>query len=310
MMSRFEFSFFSSGVTAVLAMFLLPGIDAHAGENQTDWQTPEPLRVSEPIFSEPHDVTLSPDGLYLFVADKGNNAVEILVPGALNSIGQLGPGTFNAPHDVAFDKKGLVYVADTANGRIAVWKFDGVTKYSGVLAEFVEEWSDGINWPKSIAIAPSGLAYVVDIRANALLVLENGIVTTRVTEAAGLMLDQPHDVEVDSHGKIYLTDPGNDRVLVFNPDLSLHRVLGAESYGFDELKYLGLDENDMLFVADEDNDRVRMMSSHDFKSVGDIGGDIAGQMLDRPKGIAVDGRYIWVSDTSNNRIILLRRKPQ
>jgi len=279
--------------------------------SSADWQSPEPLRVSEPIFSDPHDVTLSPDGLYLFVADNGNHSVEILAPGGLNSIGQLGPGTFNSPHDVAFDDQGRVYVADTANGRIAIWKFDGVTKYAGVLAEFAEEWTEGILWPEGIDVTASGIAYVADVRANALLVMENGSVIHRITEAGGTTFERPHDVEVGPWGKIHLTDPGNDRIVIFNQDLSVHRILGGDLYDFDEPKYLSLDSDGMLFVADEDNDRIVMLNSRDYSIAGLITDETMGKNhggLDSPEGVAVDGRYIWVSDTSNDRIILLRRQ--
>ncbi|NQV44834.1 MAG: hypothetical protein HQ501_08025 [Rhodospirillales bacterium] len=307
MMSRFKFPSCLTGVAAVLAM-LLPGTVAHAGENLAGWQVPEPLQVSDPVFSEPHDVALSPDGLYLFVADKGHDAVEILVPGSLASLGPLGPGTFNAPHDVAFGANGRVYIADTGNGRIAVWQFDGVTKYAGVIAEFVEDWSKGIDKPEGIALGATGQAYVADTGANALLVMEGGTVIARITEADGLDLDRPHDVAVDTSGAIYLTDPGNNRVLVFNSDLTLRRVLDEDTYGFDEPKYLGLDEDGMVFVADQDNDRIRMLASGDFAPIGDITGPLKGESLDGPEGIAVDGRYIWISDTGNDRVVLLRRQ--
>jgi len=295
----------------VMAMMLMGSLASQVQAQGAAWQPPEPLRVSDAIFSEPHDIALSPDGLYLFVADKGHNAVEIVVPGSLEPIGQLGSGTFASPHDIAFDKRGRVYVADTGNGRISVWKFDGVTKYAGVLAEFVEEWSDGIEKPTSIALSTGGRAYVTDVHANALLVIDNGVVTQRVTRIDGVALDHPHDVGVGSDGSIYLTDPGNDRIVILNPDLSLNRILDKTTHGFEAPKYLGLDGDDMLFVADKTNDRIRMLSGGgEFIHTGDIDGSIATDGLNGPKGFAVDGRYIWVSDTRNNRIILLRRKPR
>jgi len=97
---------------------------------------------------------------------------------------------------------------------------------------------------------------------------------------------------------------------VFNSDLTLRRVLGEDTYGFDEPKYVGLDEDGMLFVADQDNDRVRMLASGDFAPAGDIAVTMKGKSLDGPEGIAVDGRYIWISDTGNDRVILLRRQRQ
>ena len=36
------------------------------------------VTVSEEIFSEPHDIVLSPDGRQLFVADNGNDRIVLL----------------------------------------------------------------------------------------------------------------------------------------------------------------------------------------------------------------------------------------
>lgn len=272
-----------------------------------NWSQPVPLTMSDTVFNAPHDLTITQDGLYLLVADKGNNVVQVLTPGDLRIIGEIGTGVFNQPHDIAADNQNKIYVADTANGRISVFQFNGVSKYIGVQIEHLTDWDEGIIWPEGIAITTNKRAYVADVKANALLVLDDGKVTHTIREAGGTQFSRPHDVEVDSEGNIYLSDPGNDRIVIFNSNLEFIKELNSSDYGFDEPKYISIDEDNMLFITDQHNDRIVMLAD-DLHSVGDIDEGIV--EIAGPEGIAVAGRYIWISDTGNNRIILLRRNRQ
>lgn len=275
-----------------------------AGVSAENWSTPDTLTISDTEFSEPHDLAITPDGLYLMVADKGNNVVKILSPGDLRVIGEIGVGVFNSPHDVAISRLNKLYVADTENGRIMIYQFKGVSKYTGALIEPLGEWSEGITWPEGIAVGSGDRAYVADVKANAMLVLQDGKVIKTITQADGITFSHPHDVDIAPDGTIYLTDPGNDRIVVFDPELNVIRILTRADYGFDEPKYLAIDEDGMVFVADENNDRIVMLDRHMTPT-----GDIDEGILDiaQPEGVSVAGRYIWVSDTANNRIILFRR---
>lgn len=102
---------------------------------------------SDRSFGNPHDIVLSPDGSRLYVADVNNNAVKVLDPQSLATIGAFGSGELSRPHDVAFDPAGRLLVADTGNGRIAIYQ---VSAESGRLVDEIT----GLASPEGVVAAP------------------------------------------------------------------------------------------------------------------------------------------------------------
>jgi DNA-binding beta-propeller fold protein YncE len=85
----------------------------------------------DPFFA-PNDVIVSPKTGAIFVSEgheAGNNLVfKFDKTGKLvKTWGKLGtgPGEFDQPHSLAFDSKGLLYIADRNNNRIQVFDEDG-----------------------------------------------------------------------------------------------------------------------------------------------------------------------------------------
>src|SRR6202035_3617863 len=68
--------------------------------------------------------------------------------------GKLGsaPGEFDAPHALAFDSKGRLFVADRSNNRIQVFDQDG---------KFIAEWKQ-FGRPSGIFIDKDDTIYVAD----------------------------------------------------------------------------------------------------------------------------------------------------
>ena len=64
----------------------------------------EYVLASEASFNLPHDLALSPDGCYLYVADNGNDRIAVLDPNSLEVIGTIGASELSEPHDAAFDR--------------------------------------------------------------------------------------------------------------------------------------------------------------------------------------------------------------
>ena len=79
------------------------------------------ITASEASFNLP----LSSDGRYLYVADNGNDRIAVLDPDTLKAIGSTGESELSAPHDVAFDRKGRLLVADTGNDRVVLYTVNG-----------------------------------------------------------------------------------------------------------------------------------------------------------------------------------------
>ena len=115
-------------------------------------------------FDGASDVLVAPDGS-IFVADghsnKTNNRILkydrkgnfLLMWGKLGS----GPGEFNAPHGLAMDKEGRLYVADRSNSRIQIFDQQG---------KFLGEWRQ-FGRPSGIFITKDDMIYVADSLSSA-----------------------------------------------------------------------------------------------------------------------------------------------
>ena len=259
---------------------------------------PALIAESDRSFSQPHDLVVSADGKYLYVADVGNDVIKVLDPKTLETIGTLGAGELSAPHDVAIDADGTLIVADSGNDRIVALSPDGgdVVQLAG--------WRDGLGSPEGAAVASGGWIYLANASQHTVMLMWAGTVIGR----AGGYGDgpnqyiRPHDVEIGPGGRVYVADPGNHRIQVLSPQLSPLETIGGSPYDFNEPKYIALDTRGWLYVADEYNDRIVVMDER--RRIVETFG--AG-MLDRPEGIEVIGNFIWVADTHNDRILLFRR---
>jgi hypothetical protein len=115
-------------------------------------------------FDGASDVLVAPDGS-IFVADghsnKTNNRILkydrkgnfLLMWGKMGS----GPGEFNAPHGLAMDKEGRLYVADRSNSRIQIFDQQG---------KFLAEWRQ-FGRPSGIFITRDDMIYVADSLSSA-----------------------------------------------------------------------------------------------------------------------------------------------
>ena len=262
------------------------------------------VAVSDRDFSQPHDLVLSPDGDFLYVADVGNDRIKVLDPTTLATLGTFATSQLSGPHDVAFDRRGRLLVADTQNHRIAIYEVDGA---SGV---FVGAIGDPLRKPEGVDVAADGTIYVTSASRHTVTKIRGGAV---VGEVGGGGSDdnryaRPHDIEAAPDGRVVVADPGNDRLQILDADLGFLRTVGGPAYGFNEPKYFTIDTRGWIYLADEYNDRVVILD-RDYRIRGVLGGRRAeggSGALDHPEGAEIQGQRLWVSDTSNNRIVLYR----
>jgi DNA-binding beta-propeller fold protein YncE len=114
-------------------------------------------------FNGVSDVLVAPDGS-IFVADGHSNKTNNRIlkydhdGKFLLSWGKLGegPGEFNAPHGLAMDKAGRLYVADRSNNRIQIFDQQG---------KFLGEWKQ-FGRPSGIFITKDDMIYVADSLSN------------------------------------------------------------------------------------------------------------------------------------------------
>jgi DNA-binding beta-propeller fold protein YncE len=276
------------------------------------WPPPAPAQAPAPVFLEatgqsfarPHDLVLAPDGRHLYVADVGNHVIKVLDPESLETVGAIGRGELDSPHDVAFDGAGRLLVADTGNDRIAVYAVEGAQ------GRLLETLDGAMGSPEGVAVGPDGTVYVTNAALDTVVAIApDG--TRRSAGRGGAGANEyrrPHDIAVGPDGRVYAVDPGNDRIQVLSPGLEPIAVVGGAAYGLDEAKYVAFDEAGRLYVADEYNNQVKILDRkrRPVAAIGTGERGMAPDRLNKPEGVEVRGGRVWVSDTYNNRILLYR----
>ncbi len=125
------------------------------------------------VLVRPAGVAIDRENRFLYVADTGNDVVDVFDADSYKLLRQIGkpskkhdqtdPGTFSLPEGVAVDRDGNVYVTDTFNDRIEIFDADG---------EFISTFGkngDGpadFERPKGIAVDCDGHIWVVDAAQN------------------------------------------------------------------------------------------------------------------------------------------------
>ena len=252
---------------------------------------------SEQAFAQPHDIILSPDRRYLYVADNNNDRIAVLDPASLALLGTFADGEVSQPHDVVFQTDGRLLVADTGNSRIAVYEVAGA---DGRLAG---EYTGDFYRPEGLAVHPNGRIYVTGAGSHNIVALEDG---EMVGKAGGL--SAPHDVAVSADGSVWIADSGNDRLVRMNQDLETLTVLEGKPYDFDGPRYLDFDGKGRLYVADKYAHKIKVIAP-DHALFYTLGGERAGLgpgLFDRPEGVVIHDNKVWFSDTYNNRIVRYR----
>lgn len=255
---------------------------------------------SDRSFGNPHDIVLSPDGSRLYVADVNNNAVKVLDPQSLATIGAFGSGELSRPHDVAFDPAGRLLVADTGNGRIAIYQ---VSAESGRLVDEIT----GLASPEGVVAAPDGTIYLTNVGRHNVEAWRDGKRIARIGGRGSGANEyiRPHDIDIGPNGHIYVSDPGNDRIQILDDALRMIGEIGGDRYRFNEPKYVAINEKGWIFVVDEFNNQIKILNKT-FEIIGIIGTGKSGpgpNRFNQPEGAEIRGDTLWISDTHNGRIM-------
>jgi len=251
--------------------------------------------------TQPHDAVFSPDGKLVFVTDMRGHRMRVLDAMTLKLAGTFGEGELSAPHDAVFDKAGRLLVADTGNDRVAIYAVDGAqAKLAGELK--------GLSGPEGVAVAPDGRVIVSNTRGAMLSIFRDGRLERTVGSRGSRdgEFSNPHDVDVAPDGSVYVVDSGNDRVQVFDAEFR-HRATFGPELKLSGPKYLAFD-GDRIWLADEYNHRILLLDrAH--RPIGVLGsgrrGRSAGE-FHKPEAVLARSPYVWVIDTYNDRIVLLR----
>jgi DNA-binding beta-propeller fold protein YncE len=236
--------------------------------------------------AQPHDAAFSPDGKLIYVTDMRNSRIVVLEAMTLKLAGMFGERELSNPHDAEFDRAGRLLVADTGNDRVAIYEVNGAQ------AKLVSELK-GLSGPEGVAVGPDGRVVVSNTRGATLSVFRDGRLERNVGGRGSRdgEFASPHDVEAAADGSVYVVDSGNDRVQVFDAELR-HRATFGATLQLRGPKYVAFD-GDRIWLADEDNHRILLLDRR-HQPLG-----VLGTVLARTP-------HVWVIDTYNDRVVLLR----
>jgi len=175
------------------------------------------------------------------------------------SIYGWGKERLSSPNAVASDKAGNIYIADTANHRVAVFDRRGNFRFVfGKKAEIPSQQAlmGPMAYPTGLAVADNGEIYVACMSRNYVFVFDAGGNFKRQ-----IAVDRPITVAIGNN-RLYVSTPG--RILVFNARGDAIDHWGSQGRAVEEFEYpngLALDRQGNLFVSDTQNSRIQIFNS-------------------------------------------------
>lgn len=256
--------------------------------------------AKQAILSAPHEVRFDRAG-NLFIAERDSNVVRhvdmksgiistIAGTGVRGFSGDGGPATLAQlaqPHSIALDKRDNLYICDILNNRIRLRD-----PTSGIITTF------------------AGTGEAADTPDKAPL--------------AGTPLWAPRSIDIAPNGLFYLVLREGNKVYAIDPtQRSMTRLAGTGKKGYSGDGKLAIDAEFRgpkgvayspagdLYIADTENHVIRKISlkSGVITTVAGTGkrgdgpdGDPLGCALNRPHGVHVHGKTLYIGDAENNRI--------
>jgi sugar lactone lactonase YvrE len=206
------------------------------------------------------------------------------------------------PGSIAFDPQGRLWVADTGNGRFALFTSDG---------DFLESWGSPGNGESqfslqrsngdgygAIAFAPDGSFYVLDVGNHRVQHFDADREFLGAWGGSGTgpgQYDDPNSIAVDADGVVYVLDDARDVVERYD---DAGNVLGSFDAHPDTIS--GINTANSLALDGEGSIYVSVCcDAGNFVEKFDAGGALLatiggpgsgqGQFVDQPQGLAIDG---------------------
>lgn len=273
------------------------------------------------------------------VAGNGFNAQDLMGLDAVQK-------SFNSPCDIAFDKKGTMYIADWYNAVIkkmepgkpvTIFAGTGVPGYSG---DEGPATSAQINYPASIAVDTNGNVYVADVYNNRVRKIDtfgimhtfagNGTVHYEGDGEIAFMasLHYPCGLATDKKGNVYIADKYNHAIRKVTADGNMYTVIGEavpvamekQILLKEEIKYepvrLAVNDSGEVFFSTEDNKIQKVTSKGNVVTIAGTGkagyygngGAATTAQLNHPTAICLDGgNNLYFSDLGNNCIRMVTK---
>ena len=241
---------------------------------------------------------------------------------------QATTGALALPAQIAFDKAGNLYIADTNNNIIREVNLAGIVTtvagtgeqgFSGDSGDSGAASSAMLDSPAGVAVDAAGNIYIADTHNHRIRKVSGGTITTIAgTGVAGFSGDggqavsatfsSPTALASDAAGNLYIADTDNHRIRkISGTTISTVAGSGEQFFsgdgaaaifaGLDSPNGVAVDAAGTIYIGDTHNQRVRVvntsgtistLSGTDNKAYGGDGGVATAASLARPRGLSVD----------------------
>ena len=214
---------------------------------------------------------------------------------------------FSMPTDCAVAKNGDLFVLDGVNHRVVVYDSQGrFQRQFGTQGAGPGQFQ----FPLGLTVSEDNRVYVADSGNSRVLMFSHSgdiLEAIPVPKSGGDKHSDPSDVIVDSRlNRLYVVDNDNHKLHLYNlQSRSFEAVWGGPGQGRRQFRYpflADISDQGYLLVVEPINTRVQVLNPQG-KFVNFVGqwGVKSGQLF-RPKGVAVVGRRVYVTDSYLGRI--------
>lgn len=170
-------------------------------------------------FNQPYDVAVTPNGGFIYVSDSGNHRIQKFASNGqfLAKIGQAGNavGQLSTPKGITFCSDGNIYVADSANNRLAIIRADTVIDTIGEQGNGPTQFQN----PTNVSGDSTGI-YVADYGNDRIVALslpnrDTNEYASRWVSTGAMALSQATSVAAAAtlvEDRIYIADTGNNQI--------------------------------------------------------------------------------------------------
>ncbi len=198
----------------------------------------------------PQAVAVDPTGRFLFVAEQGNHRVQCFDIRTGQTRGAM--GGFRSPSGLTFDAEGMLWIADTGNGRLL--------RLNPAKGQFVGgmDRAAGIGRPIAVSADHAHNIYITDGGTNDVTCFSYaGVRGPALGETR--RISGPRQTAVDTQGRIYVTESEANRLHVFDAagqSLITFDTPSTRLGSFRAPSGIALGPNGAIYVADTSNHRI------------------------------------------------------
>lgn len=254
-------------------------------------------------FDFPNQMAVGPDGNLYLTEFSGGRLFKITQEGEI--LAQwAGPETLSAPTGIAVDADGFIYVGESGSSRWRVFNPLGE-----VVGTFGKQGSgDGeFGSAMGIDVHEDGRVFVVDFAgARVQVFTKDGEFLYAFGEQGfgpGLLLS-PIGLELEADGTVLVADRGGQRLQRYTSDGEFMHEFGFDLLGLTGPEIVSVDAEGRILLSDPRAGRVVLLD-RDGRRLASV----EGMSLVFPHGTALIGDILYLADTGNNAIRVLRLVP-